>query len=312
VARDGTHIPVELSSRLFNFQGKPAILTIVRHITERKRIEQDLQLKALLLDNASDSIILHDFDGHIIYANELVHKIHGYTREELMSMLVFELDSPEVVILRPELYSALNKNNHCVFECVHIRKDGSRMPVEIHSRILEFGGRKLILSVVRDITERKRIEEDLQLKALLLDSASDAIILRDFDGHYIYANEVAYKSRGYTREELMSMMVYEFAPPEFVASRAELDIAVNKKTHCVFECVHTRKDGSKLPVEVNSRILDFGGKKLILSVARDVTERKQIEETVQLTELFYMTSMDTLSMQMKQLISPADTPEKSL
>lgn len=296
VARDGTHIPVELSSRLFNFQGKPAILTIVRHTTERKRIEEDLQLKAVLLDNASDSIILHDFDGRIIYANELTYKTHGYTREELMSMTVFDLGSPEFAVLRSELDSTINKNNHCVFELVNIRKDGSRIPVEIHSRMLESGGRKLILSIIRDITERKRIEEELKLKALLLDSATDGIVLHDFDGHFVYVNEASFKSRGYTREEFMSKTILDVTVPEFAALRSKLDNILTKKKYYHFECAHLAKDGTRIPVEVHSRLIDSGGKKYILSVTRDIAERKKIEEELRLKAKILDNATDVISL----------------
>lgn len=294
VSKDGTHIPVELSSRLFDFQGKSAVLTVARDISERKRIKEELQLKALLLDNASDTIILRDFDGNIVYANEVAWKTRGYTREEFMNKSAYDMTAPEFIDLRPNLDIASNNKTHSVFDCVHITKNGSRIPVEINSRMLEFGGRKLILSIARDISERQRITEESQLKALLLDNASDAIILRDFDGRIVYANEVAYKTRGYTKKEFMSKLSYDIVAPEFAHLRPKLDIALNKKNHTVYDCIHVSKDGSRVPVEVSARILKFGGEKLILCIARDVSERKRIEEDLKLKALLLDNATDVI------------------
>ncbi len=130
-----------------------------REIEERKKAESELLMKALLLDNATDSIIVHDPDGNFIYLNEMICRSRGYSREELMGMNLRDLVTGENAELIKERIRKLVEEGKIVFESEHVCKNGAIIPVEVHARIIESEGRKLILSVMRDLTERKRIEQ---------------------------------------------------------------------------------------------------------------------------------------------------------
>ena len=124
---------------------------------ERKQAEEELNFRAQLLGAATDSIFVHDFEGKIIYANEVAYKSRGYTREEFMKMNIRELAVPEYAAsIEPKLSDFLEAGN-AVFEFAHFRKDKSIMPVEIHSQIIESGDRKLVIGIARDITDRKKM-----------------------------------------------------------------------------------------------------------------------------------------------------------
>ena len=133
-------------------------IAIVEDITERKRAEEELRLKEKLLDSASDSIFLHDLEGRFLYVNEAAYITRWYRKEELLSGNVSMLTSPEAAMNRDSILTELLANGELIFEAEHLRKDGSVMPVEIYARVLEVGGRELILSVARDITERLEAE----------------------------------------------------------------------------------------------------------------------------------------------------------
>lgn len=121
-----------------------------------------LRLKAQLLDIATDSIFLHDLDGNFIYANDTACKSRGYIKDELMSMNISQLDTPEHIPLIKSRIKELIEKGEIIFEAAHFRKDRSIMPVEVHARIIESQGAKLSLTVVRDITERKQAKETLR------------------------------------------------------------------------------------------------------------------------------------------------------
>lgn len=123
-------------------------------------LEKELELKGLLLDAASDSIFLHDLYGKFIYVNCTAHKTRGYTKQELLAMDLHQLDSPAYVPLIKPRIKDLTEKEEITFESAHVCKDRTAMPVEIHARLIEYQGRKLVLSIVRDITERKRAEEE--------------------------------------------------------------------------------------------------------------------------------------------------------
>ena len=140
--------------------------------------------------------------------------------------------------------------------------------------------KEYFVAVFDVITERKRVEKELRLKEKMLDGASDSIFLHDIDGHFIYMNEVAYKSRGYEKEELFAKDIFAFPTPEYAAGREKRLSELLEKGELIFESAHFRKDGSILPVEIHAQVFDLDDRPLILSAVRDITERKQAETQV--------------------------------
>jgi len=146
----------------FVVSGVDEVLAIVRDVTERRRVEDELRFAAELLDSATDSIFLHDLDGNFVYVNQTACKLRGYSREELLSMNLHDLDVPEYAKKIKSHMRGLVRCGEAIFETAQYRKDGSVLPMEVHSKIIERDGVKLVLSVSRDITDRKIIEELLE------------------------------------------------------------------------------------------------------------------------------------------------------
>jgi PAS domain S-box-containing protein len=142
--------------------GKEYFVVVFDVITERKQVEEDLRLKEKMLDGASDSIFLHDIEGHFTYVNEAAYKSRGYEKEELLAKDIFALPTPEYAAGREERLSELLEKGELIFESAHFRKDGSIMPVEIQARVFHLNDRQLILSAARDITERKQALEKMR------------------------------------------------------------------------------------------------------------------------------------------------------
>jgi len=151
---------------------KGYFVTVFDVITERKRAESELKLKEKLLDSASDSIFLYDLEGNFLYVNEAAYITRWYRKEELESLGAWALKTPEAAVYHDNMLSELWANGELIFESEHRRKDGSVMPVEIFARILMVEGRELILSVARDITERKQSEAQVRQ---VLDSLHQAL-----------------------------------------------------------------------------------------------------------------------------------------
>lgn len=133
---------------------------------------------------------------------------------------------------------------------------------------------------MHNVTERKQAEKELELSAQLINSTSDTIILLDLEGQFVYLNEAAWKSRGYTRDEMMAMNLRDLNAPEFNEFIAVRMKDVVKNEVGFFESAHRCKDGSIMPVEINARVTESGGRKLILSVIRNISERKQTEASL--------------------------------
>jgi PAS domain S-box-containing protein len=130
-------------------------------ITARKLSEEDLRLKAILLDSAGDAVHALDLEGNMVYVNEAVCRSTGYTREELLGRNVGMLNGPEDAALVMPRIEAMKANPSIRFMATRIRKDGSSFPVEAYSRIVDIGGRRLVVGVTRDITEGRKAEAAL-------------------------------------------------------------------------------------------------------------------------------------------------------
>ncbi len=142
-----------LLSKLFD-----KVAQLETDIAERKKIEEELNLKAQLLDAATDIIYVTDLDWAILYVNEASCLNLGYGRDELLGHDLREFTAPEYV----ERLQEASAEDESILETAHIRKDETVMPVEVHPRIIDWGGKKVRLAVVRDITERRRAQGQLE------------------------------------------------------------------------------------------------------------------------------------------------------
>jgi PAS domain S-box-containing protein/putative nucleotidyltransferase with HDIG domain len=137
---------------------------------------------------------------------------------------------------------------------------------------------KLVTKVAeleKDIAERNRIQDESNLKAQLLDAATDIIIVTELDDWTIrYVNEAGCLNLGYRRDELLGHDLRDFMAPEY---GKRLHEAVSDGTS-ILETAHVRKDGTVMPAEVHARVTDWGGRDVRLAVVRDITERKKAEE----------------------------------
>lgn len=149
-----------------------------RQNTAREKAEATLRESEakyrLLFDNAGDAIFIHDIHGHIQAANLLAMERLGYTRAELLSMTVAQVDSPEEGRYAPERIERLMQQGHYRFETVHRCKDGSLIPTEVSARALTWEGKPAMLSICRDISERKRAENDATTQRNLAEALSNS------------------------------------------------------------------------------------------------------------------------------------------
>ncbi|RLC38791.1 MAG: PAS domain S-box protein [Candidatus Coatesbacteria bacterium] len=126
----------------------------------------------------------------------------------------------------------------------------------------------------------KREKTEYDKFKTIFDSTIDAMFIYDMDGNFIEVNRTACERLGYTYEEFLSMKLSKIYAPEFYNALLLKIDELKKRGNTLFETVMISKDGRKIPMEVNSQIINFGGKKTILSIARDITERKLAEESL--------------------------------
>jgi PAS domain S-box-containing protein len=130
-------------------------------------------LYRMIFESANDGIIIHDAEGHIFDVNQTMFTRLGYTKQELIKLSLKELITPEYAEKIAERMTALKKDGVAIFESADRRKDGTVMPVEVNARYITYKGHQVILSVVRDIHERKLAED------LIMTTYRENEIIRD-------------------------------------------------------------------------------------------------------------------------------------
>jgi len=254
--------------------------TIVRDVTARVQSEEELKLKGQLLDVAHDAIMLVDPGGVIVFANQAASGLTGYPADELLRMNIRQLNTREGAEQVPLHISAIMQEGALGFSTTFVRKDGNPVQVEVRSKTLESRGRTLLLSVCRDVTTRKAAESELRLRGQLLDLANDAVFLHDLKGRFLYVNEAAVLQSGYARSELLRMTLRDLDDREAAERSSDRMAQLMNRRSLTFEGGHRRKDGSIVPVEVRARLVESGDQSVVLSVARDISERKKAEATL--------------------------------
>ncbi len=293
VKMSGELVPIDFQlSPIRNEEGRVVgLLPTAVDITERKRVEEELKLSAQLLNNISDSVFLFDLGGEFVYLNEAAWKSRGYTREEMMAMNLRELNTPEFRLLIPPRIKEVLEKGHGIFETAHYCKDGSIMPVEISSRLIESGGRRLLLAAIRDITERKKTEAALKQHKQMLDTSIDGFWVTDMQGILLEANEAYAKISGYTVDELVGMHISQLEAIELSPEVVQEHIStVANQGYDRFETRHRRKDGHVIDIEVAVTHLEEPQRLIVF--CKDITLRKQGEAELLKSEANLRAMMD--------------------
>jgi PAS domain S-box-containing protein len=177
--KNGAIVDVLLSSTPIDSSVLSAGITFTAlDITSRKQAEAGLrdseERLRILFNGINDAVFVHEGaddgnPGRFIEVNDPACERLGYSRNELLTMRPFDIDAPETVPNVPQMMERLYANGYAVWEGVHVRKDGIRIPVEIGNHLAHLEGRQVIISTVRDISERKRAEDEKEkLHAQLL------------------------------------------------------------------------------------------------------------------------------------------------
>jgi len=161
--KDGTIFPCEIQGKMIEYQGRSFRVTALQDITERKQAEETLRLMKYGVDHANDGIFWLNSKGHLIHVNNSACNTLGYSREELLSMHIAQVDTKISIENWPDRFAKLKHIKLDKFESQHLTKDGQLILIEVTSSYIEFEGEEGIFSFVRDITERKKAEEMLLL-----------------------------------------------------------------------------------------------------------------------------------------------------
>ncbi|MGC2467088.1 MAG: PAS domain S-box protein [Candidatus Acidiferrum sp.] len=272
-------------------------IAIGRDITERKRAEQSLLLFRMLIDQSNDAIEVIDPETlRFIDINGRACLDLGYSREELLSLSVYDVDPVVDELMLARVAGKLENSGSAVFESFHRRKDGSTFPVEVSIKQVRLD-RVYRVSVVRDITERKRTEESLRSAAefdeAALKSLGEGLYTIDINGLVTSMNPAAEELFGWSFAELRGKKMHEMVHHHYPDGRpfpssecAGFQVLTHGQALKNYEDVFICKDGTFFDVVYSiAPMRDAAGQiNSLVVVFRDITERKRAEAELRESE----------------------------
>ncbi|MBT0663471.1 PAS domain S-box protein [Geobacter pelophilus] len=234
-----------------------------------------------ILDTTRDGFYVSDMEGRFLEVNNAYCSMLGYSREQLLSMQISDVEACESSDEVVEHCRAIIDKGYDCFESVHRRSDGSLLDLEASVNYSSDRG-GIFYSFVRDISERKHAEavlrekdEQLQMAIFSLDRIVDSIFWLDHEGRFCRVNDAACLMLGYSREEFLQMSVMDIDPGFPTGKWSEHWQELAEKGGQRVETIHRAKDGRLIDVEVMANFVKFQGKEYNCAVARDMSERRQ-------------------------------------
>jgi PAS domain S-box-containing protein len=263
-----------------------SVVFVARNITEDKRVEKSVRKGEEyinLFKLANDAILIFEPEGEIVLdINDKACEIYGFPREDFIGRSLRDI-SQNVSRGDEQVKKLLAEGSYQEFETVQFRADGTPINFLINSSVIQYRGRKAVLSINRDITQRKRAEKALRESEEryreLFENAKEIIYSHDLTGRFTSLNRSGELITGYTREEALAMNIADVIVPEYIEhARRRISDKLKGVEQAVYELEIIAKDGRRVALEVNSRSVYQQGVAVgVEGIARDITERKQAE-----------------------------------
>ena len=272
----------------------PIVRGIARDITDRKRTEDALResesFRRAIVASEPECVKLVAPDFTIVDMNPAGLSMMGaVSKEQVVGKPMLPLIAPEWRDTFKQMHERVCQGESVIAEFEIIGLTGVRRWMETHAAPLRNSESIVIgqLAITRDITERKRADESLQLFRNLIDQSNDAIeVIDPITFRFIDCNQSAYRSLGYSREEFLSLTVFDIDPLIDRSTIARLDEQLGESNAATLESLHRRKDGTTFPVEINVKLVRLE-RDYRLAVVRDITGRKSAEEALRESEERY-------------------------
>lgn len=241
----------------------------------------------VIFEHAPEAIFISDLcSGRILDFNPRTLDLLGYAAEELHTMHFDEILQFGFAKLQNSMSRMTDREPIRVQEGRLLRKDGTIVDAELTCTAVAYRGSECLIALVRDVTERRQLEELSRYKELF-ENVTDPVFISDLKGRFLEVNDVACDSFGYPRDELLNMTIKELAKPGQMDVLSKMGDLLRCGKTVQFELETYARAGESSLFEFHTRPITYRGKRAILSVARDLSIRKKLEhaliETARLT-----------------------------
>ena len=277
--QDSVSVVKDAEGRLTRIRGLMVDMSAAyRQAGQRQQAEEQLKRYQVLSEHSRDIVLFVRLDGQIIEANNAAIQAYGYDRSELLSVKIDTLRAPQTHALIAEQIEQADKQG-ILFETIHRRKDGSFFPVEVSAQSTVIGNEKIVLSIIRDITERKRAEEALRESnrriTNILESITDAFVALDHQWRITYVNQETARLNGQKPEDMIGKTHWQQWPWSVgTVVEREYRRAVTERVAVHLEILYE-------PLNLWLEIHAYPSQDGLSIYFRDITERKQIEQSLE-------------------------------
>ena len=288
--KSGRVIPVSLRANAIKDESSRVIgrIAIYTDVTDRKRMEEVMmnseeQYRLLFDLNPNPMWVFDVATKRILAVNAAAIAHYGYSREEFLQLAITDISESDEMSDVPASEARVH-DPLAVHVSKHRIKNGSIIYVESASHALTFAGKPARLLQVRDVTERMRMEEAVKRSEAeyrtLFESANDPILIFDPDTEELLeVNNQACQTYGFDRRELVGMSLKSLTKDTARTGGQFLGNTLRGVNGAdTYETVHMRKDGKPISIMASTSLIDYRGRKAILGIARDITQRKVAEE----------------------------------
>ncbi|NJL61219.1 MAG: PAS domain S-box protein [Methylacidiphilales bacterium] len=261
-----------------------------------------------IFENTIDSLTICDLEtGKLIQTNISTNKMYGYTSEEWLNIQPNDYVHPDYLHHFGEFIETIKNGKEFFCEIVTFGKDGTLFDVEVKANGIQYNGKLHALSVTRNITDRKRAEKVLQQQEEqyrgIFEAVNDGLSIIDIKtGEMIATNPAYAEMYGYSCEEILQLHPSTYIHPNSLPLFGECiaRIRQGKKFEC--EAVSIRKDGTDFDIEIKATPFTYNGKLSFLAIARDISERKRVENVLKQERKNLEIALENLQRTQAQLV----------
>ena len=237
-----------------------------------------------IIESAPEAIYMFDIrTRRILDCNPFTIDWLGYSRQELLGMGVEDILGPMSEGVDENIRKAVEHGFVRIQERQFRTKSGALVDAEVTGTVIEIQGTDCFVALVRDITERKKIEALLRYKELF-QNVIDPVFICHSQGNFLEVNDVACERLKYSHKELLKRSFRDIVCPSQYGVLSQMGKIIRSGKTAQFELETVTRTGEQIPFEFHSRLIDYQRKPAILSVARDLSARKRMEEALIRTE----------------------------
>ena len=300
--KSGKRIPFHYEGFLFSEDDKNYYMGIGFDISEQLEAKELLRKNeekySAVVENSNDAIAIHN-KGRIVYINRAAEKELGFSNKELIGKDILEIIAPEYrdAVIQRNRARITGQEAPAITEIEFLRKDGTRVPVETNSSVIEYEGEKSMVVFIRNISKRKiaenKLKESEERFRLLSNLTKEGVVIHQ-DGYVLEVNKAFCDIFGYKIDEIIGTNpMTKIFSPENVQKLSE---SFKSEITPPRELEGIKKDGLIITILVDGKKMIYKNESVRVGTIRDITQQKEIEEELRIKEKAIESSINAIAM----------------